>query len=394
MDTPLTYAAWLALIGAILAAVWLAGAWRLSNRIRRRVLVPTARENARYLEVLEVEESRVTLGVLPETGHSRRWRQEGLWGLRWPDGDAQAGRILHLRSRQVTRRLRLLNGDLAPGTRVRLTSFAFPDDPGDAFGLPVQPLRFHSPLGRFPAWLTPGSRSTWVIFVHGKRAAPPSGALRSYPLLKVAADLGLPGLVISYRNDPEAEPAPDGLHWYGLTEWQDLEGAVRHALDSGAGGLILVGYSMGGCVVMSFLRQSGLARSVRGVVLDSPVLDLDATLKFAARNQGYPGLFYRPAKTLARMRFGIPWRKLNYLRDTGNLHAPTLVFHGDEDTLVPLRTSHLLARSRPDLVRCVEVPGATHGRAWNMDPDRYEEITREFLESVASGQLLSRTART
>ena len=129
MDIPLTDAAWLALVGAIVAAVWLAGAWRLSNRIRRRVLVPAARGGARFLEVLEVEENRVTLGVLPETGHSRLWRQEGLWGLRWPDGYAQAGRILHLRSRQVTRRLRLLNGDLAPGTRVRLTSFAFPDDP-------------------------------------------------------------------------------------------------------------------------------------------------------------------------------------------------------------------------------------------------------------------------
>ena len=385
MDTPLSYAAWPAVIGAILAAVWLAGAWHLSNRIRRRVLEPAVRRDARPLEVLEVEPDRVTLGVLPETGRSRRWRQEGLWGLRWPEGYAQAGRILNLRSRQVTRDLRLLHGDLAPGTRVRLTSFAFPDDPGDAFGLPVRPLRFHSPLGRFPAWLVPGSRSTWVIFVHGKRAAPPSAALRSYPLLKVAADLGFPGLVISYRNDQEAEPAPDGLHWYGLTEWEDLEGAARHALESGAGSLILAGYSMGGCVVMSFLRRSNLARSVRGVILDSPVLDLEATLKFAARNQGYPALFYHAAKTLARARFGIPWRKLNYLRDTAYLHAPTLVFHGGADTLVPLRTSRLLARSRPDLVRCVEVPGATHGRAWNLDPHRYDETTREFLESLASG---------
>ncbi len=65
--------------------------------------------------------------------------------------------------------------------------------------------------------------------------------------------------------------------------------------------------------------------------------------------------------------------------------TPTLVFHGGADALVPLRTSQLLSGSRPDLVRCVAVPGATHGRVWNLDPDRYEEITREFLESVASG---------
>ena len=385
MDTPLTLPAWLFLLGDILVVAWLAGGWLLSNRIRRRVLEPTTRDGTRPLEVLEVEPDRVTLGVLPETGSSQRWRQEGVWGLRWPEGYAQVGKILHLGTRKVTRSLRLLNGGPAPGTRVTLTSFAFPDDPGEAFGLPVEPLRYHSPLGRFPAWLIPGSGSTWVIFVHGKRGAPPSSALRSYPLIKVAADLGFPGLVISYRNDLEAEPAEDGLHWCGLTEWEDLEGAVRHALEAGAEGVILAGYSMGGAVVMSFLRQSDLARSVRGVILEAPVLDLEATLKFAARNRGYPGVLFHAAKTLARVRFGVPWKKLNYIGNTEYLRAPTLIFHGGADTLVPLQTSQQLARSRPDLVQCVTIPGATHGRAWNLDPDRYERTAREFLESTASG---------
>lgn len=383
METSLTIPFWLALTGAILAAIWLAGGWHLSNRIRRRVLEPSIRGRARPMEVLEVEPDLVTLGVLPETGSSQRWRQEGLWGLRWPGGCAQVGTILHLEERQATRRLRLLNGVPAPGTRATLTSFAYPDDPGDAFGLPVQPLRYPSPLGRFPAWLIPGSRSTWVVFVHGKRGAPPSSALRSYPLLKIASDLGFPGLVISYRNDLEAEPATDGLHWCGLTEWEDLEGAARHALESGAKGLILVGYSMGGAVVMSFLRQSDLAQSVRGVVLEAPVLDLEATLKFAARNRGYPRVLFHAAKTLAQVRFGVPWKELNYIGSTEYLQAPTLVFHGGADSLVPLQTSQTLASSRPDLVRCVAVSGATHGRAWNLDPDRYEQVAREFLERVA-----------
>ena len=388
METPLTFPAWLALLLAILAAVCLAGAWHLSNQIRRRVLEPRTRGGARPLEVLKVQSDRLTLGVLPETGSSRRWRQEGLWGLRWPDGYAQAGGILHLRKTQVTRSLRLLKGDPAPGTRVTLTSFAFPDDPGEAFGLPVQPVRYHSPLGRFPAWLSPGSRSTWVVFVHGKRSAPPSGALRSFPLPRPAQSGGgsgtSPALVISYRNDLEAEPAPDGRHWYGLTEWEDLEGAARHALEAGARELVLVGYSMGGSVVMSFLRQSKLARSVKGVILDSPVLDLEATVDFAAQNRGYPRIFRHAAKTLARVRFGVPWKELNYFRETEHLQVPTLVFHGGADTLVPLRTSQLLARSRPGLVRCETFPGASHGRAWNLDPDRYERVAREFLETVSS----------
>ena len=389
METPLTFPAWLTLLGAILAAVWLAGAWHLSNRIRRRVLEPRIRGGARPLEVLKVQSDRLTLGVLPETGSSRRWRQEGLWGLRWPDGYAQAGGILHLRKTQVTRSLRLLKGDPAPGTRVTLTSFAFPDDPGEAFGLPVQPVRYRSPLGRFPAWLIPGSRATWVVFVHGKRSTENGARRRAAPSVPSPCSRwrriwAFPVLVISYRNDLEAEPAPDGRHWYGLTEWEDLEGAARHALEAGARSLVLVGYSMGGSVVMSFLRRSALAHSVKGVILDSPVLDLEATVDFAARNQGYPRVFRHAAKTLARVRFGVPWKELNYVRETEHLQVPTLVFHGGADTLVPLRTSQLLARSRPDVVQCVAIPGASHGRAWNLDPDRYERIAREFLESVSS----------
>ena len=72
------------------------------------------------------------------------------------------------------------------------------------------------------------------------------------------------------------------------------------------------------------------------------------------------------------------------------MQAPTLVFHGGADTLVPLRTSKLLANSRSDLVRCVTVRGASHGRAWNLDPDRYERVVREFLERVARLQAPSK----
>ena len=145
--------------GGVLAAVFLKNRKEPEPgpkiRRRRRVLEPTNRGGPRPLEILKVESDRVTLGVLPETGPSRRWRQECLWGLRWPEGYAQAGRILNLRSRQVTRRLRLLNGDLAPGTRVTLHTFAFPDDPGEAFGLPVQLFRYRSPQQRSPFLSTP-----------------------------------------------------------------------------------------------------------------------------------------------------------------------------------------------------------------------------------------------
>jgi fermentation-respiration switch protein FrsA (DUF1100 family) len=60
-----------------------------------------------------------------------------------------------------------------------------------------------------------------------------------------------------------------------------------------------------------------------------------------------------------------------------------LLFHGDDDTIVPIASSEAFAARRPDLVRYEKVPGATHVRAWNVDRARYEAAVREFLGTVA-----------
>jgi alpha/beta superfamily hydrolase len=65
-------------------------------------------------------------------------------------------------------------------------------------------------------------------------------------MLPAVTELGLHCLIITYRNDLGALASPDGFHWYGLSEWRDLEGAARYAVEHGAENLILVGYSMGG----------------------------------------------------------------------------------------------------------------------------------------------------
>ena len=58
---------------------------------------------------------------------------------------------------------------------------------------------------------------------------------------------------MTYRNDPGAPEDPSRILRYGLTEWQDLEATVRYAVRKGPTGRALR-YSMGGGVVMAFLR--------------------------------------------------------------------------------------------------------------------------------------------
>jgi pimeloyl-ACP methyl ester carboxylesterase len=365
----------------VTTTVLMGGGWFMSIKIRHEALEPERGVRPLELEVIDLVENQITLELTPQTKKDN-WRRDGIWGLHWKGGFAQVGEILNITDQQVVRKYLPLMGNLKRGDMVRLDAFPFPDEPQRAFGLPTKKVTFASQLGEFPAWFVEGSHNTWVIFVHGKRNAAPREAVRAYPLLPVVAELGLPSLIISYRNDVGTPASPDGYHWYGLTEWKDLEGAANYSLKEGAEEFILVGYSMGGAIVMNFLYRSPLAEKVRGAILDSPMLDFNATIDFGAHLLGLPSVLTSLGKLISGIRFKIDWKNLDYLSRANELRVPILLFHGDADTTVPVETSDKLARARPDIVEYHRVPDATHIRSWNMNPFAYETAARDFLREL------------
>ena len=164
-------------------------------------------------------------------------------------------------------------------------------------------------------------------------------------MLPVVTELGLTSLVITYRNDEGVPQNPDGLHWFGLTEWEDLEGAVKYAVEREAEDVVLIGYSMGGGIVIKFLYESPLAEKVRSVVLDSPMLDFGATIDHGASQRSIPvvgtpipDLIIWIAKNISSIRFGIDFDKMDYLSRMNELTAPILLFHSDADKKVPVES--------------------------------------------------------
>jgi alpha-beta hydrolase superfamily lysophospholipase len=365
------------LVGAGLALlVAIAIGVALSLHFSDRVLVPDHSDRSPQVRVEGLPPGQI---VLERTEDSER---PGIYGLEWTGGRAIGGVVVAGDDETVTRRLRDVRGYLVPEMEVGIEPNVFSGDPGQAFSLPFRDVEVPDELGPMPAWFVPTrrgpDRNTWAIVVHGHNGTPQTG-LRMVPALHRA---GLPTLLITYREDLGAPAGPDGLYHMGLTEWRDLAAAARYALAHGARRLVLAGYSMGGAIVAQFMQRSSLASRVDGLVLDAPVLDWKETLEFNTTEMGFPAIAALPLEWAIGARIDADWDSLDALQHTDDFHLPILLFHGDDDKVVPIATSEDFASKLPRWVTYHRTPEADHCEAWNVDPRLYEQRLTAFLSSL------------
>jgi len=321
------------------------------------------------LPVIGATEKTVTLPRRKETTYA------GIYGISWENNYAILGEIVESSEQTVTRCIIKMTQPLPVGQPVTWNIFVYTGDPQSALGLSYEDVRIPSELGLLSAWFIPGERSTWVLLVHGFHASREE-ALRILPAL---ARIGLPALVLTYRNDTGAPKSPDHFYHLGDTEWRDIEAGVRYALARGAQDVVLYGWSMGGCMVETFLHRSSEAIHVRAAVLDSPVLDWHGALEAQLLNLHFPRWFTYVMKWFVARRSGIDFNALNYTCQASATGIPILLFHGDADSMVPIAGSDLYARARLDQVNYQRISNADHTQVWNVDPQAYEDTLISFL---------------
>ncbi len=367
-------------VKAILAAVLfvlaaITGAtWYLSRRIHRSAFrAAPGGDEPMDLQVVAVSDTMVRLCPLNRTAASSL-RQPGRYGLALESGYGQVSDMRPVPGANAfDARFEPLAGAAPwPGDEARIDSFAFAGDPRTSRGLEWEPVEVRTPLGAAPAWLIPADSARWALLVHGKGASREE-TLRMLPLLHEA---GWTSLIISYRNDSGC--ARPGCYCYGCTEWEDLQAAVEFALDRGASDTLLVGYSMGGAIALSFLNRSPLAPLVRALILDSPMTDLRTLLHLRGRAMRIPAPVLATATRRALKQAAMAADDLDYHASFARDDLPVLLFHGDADAVIPVALSDAFAANRPN-VTYHRVPGAGHVRSWNADQELYETAVRTFL---------------
>ncbi|MBC7763191.1 MAG: alpha/beta fold hydrolase [Candidatus Saccharibacteria bacterium] len=372
-------------VGGVVATVAATTVAVVTLLVARTVVTPPRRrpEDTRILSV-DGAGDLVTLSSNVDS------RLPGEYSLFFADGSghARVGDIVAQTPDAVIRRLLGVDrGDLARARRGRFSGW-FYTGPAD-LGFPFEDVDIETELGPAPAWVVPAEAPTtrWVIEVHG-RAVRREETLRAVPVFRAA---GFTALLVSYRNDGDAPSSLDGRYGLGDTEWHDVAAAIRFAVDHGATDVVLMGWSMGGATVLQTVTRSDLAGVVRGIVLDSPVIDWVTALRFQGGLLGLPNPIRSGVIALLGMKWAgrltgqhepIDLPRLDFVRRSAELHVPILLMHSDDDGFIPATASLALAAARPDIVTYERFTVAGHTKLWNFDRDRWNAAIRHWLATA------------
>jgi len=375
---------------AALGAGVIVGGTAVAFAIARKVVTPVTRRLA-DTEVLGVDTKAqtITLRRTPDTVLPGRY---GLF-VNGSHDYLKIGALLSETDQTATRKLLTEVGE---GERIgRAATFSgwYFVHPGELH-IPYREVSVVSPVGECPAWLFPapagGDPATWVISVHG-RGTTRSETLRAAPVFRSA---GVTSLAVSYRNDGEAPRSDSGRYGLGATEWRDVDAAIEYALANGAERVVLMGWSMGGAIVLQTSLRTAYADRIDSIILDSPVVDWRTVLGYQARELRVPG----PVAHIALRQLTMPsWSRvvragnaislndLDIVTRATELTHPILLLHSDDDGFVPSAASRGLADARPDLVTLASYTEARHTKLWNYDEKRWSELLRSWLRERKLG---------
>lgn len=265
-------------------------------------------------------------------------------------------------------------------------------NPLAAKGLAYRDVSFPSADGRslVNGWWIPAPGASvagagrTVVLSHGYGANREEYWVPMYDVAEWLHGRGFNVLMFDYGfADPQRRLPATG----GVSEAQQLLGAIRYAREAGSEKLVVWGFSMGaGTALLAALQAD--ARAIDGMILDSTFLPTRETIGHNL-NQYIP--LPKTSLTLIRMFFPF-WSgtRLEHIPAEEALSTaypfPIFLVHGTADTKAPVALAeHVAGAQRHPDSRLWIVPGAIHEMMFRTHAEEYTRQAAEFLDRVAAG---------
>lgn len=178
-----------------------------------------------------------------------------------------------------------------------------------------------------------------VVLVHGGYWRPAYDRLHTRSAAAALGAVGFPTALIEYRRSPGD---PDA----SVTDvWAAIRAVAAGSVGLPGGPVILVGHSAGGHLALVAASEDGLP--VAGCLALAPIADLHLAEELALEEDAVPAFLGVPA----RDRPDLDPARLPLAR-------PTLVLHGEQDSVVPVAVSESFVERSG--ARYLPVPGTGH----------------------------------
>ena len=144
--------------------------------------------------------------------------------------------------------------------------------------------------------------------------------------------------------------------------------------------VILTGISMGAATVLLAAGQE-LPKQVVAVLADCGYSSAEAIIKDVIRGMKLPPKLAYPFVRLGALLFaGFDPDSDSPIEAMARCKKPVIFYHGEADDFVPCDMSRRNFEACAAPKKLVTIPGAGHGLAYLVDPDRYLETLQSFTE--------------
>lgn len=265
-------------------------------------------------------------------------------------------------------------------------------DTPDTVGLPFQEVNFLSSIDRerISGWIIPAQsdwssierNSPWIVMVHGHSTNRADVAIGALGIMKDLAALGYSILAFDLRGCGESGGSSGSS---GLFEQRDLLGALDYLGRRGVSyqHIGVLGFALGGAVALLACAIPGRATAV---VADGSFADLQMMQGLKADRGRWLLSFLAPGiRLMGRILYGIDVAAISPARAVMGSRTPTLLIHGDRDTIIPVSHARLITKTGVHQTPSLWiVPGVGHMQAYNRYPREYTSRVSAFFRANLS----------